>query len=119
MTMHGIDRIDHAITRATQAGLPLVPYPYHDVAAEVGIGDADVVSRMQRMLEEGVIRRIGAVPNHYALGLAAIAITDRGGCRCGPTICSRWCTARTVRRSTKKLQSLPHCWPGHAGAAMS
>ena len=51
--MQGIDRIDRAITRATQAGLPLVPYPYHDVAAEVGIGDADVVSRMQRMLEDG------------------------------------------------------------------
>jgi DNA-binding Lrp family transcriptional regulator len=73
--MHDIDRIDHAIIRATQAGLPLVPYPYHDIAAEVGISGADVVSRMQRMLEDGVIRRIGAVPNHYALGLVANAMT--------------------------------------------
>ncbi len=28
-------------------------------------------ARLTRLLEAGVIRRIGAVPNHYALGLAA------------------------------------------------
>ncbi len=30
---------------------------------------------MQRMLEEGTIRRIGAVPNHYALGLSHNAMS--------------------------------------------
>jgi len=89
--MHGIDRIDHAIIRATQAGLPLVPFPYYDVAAEVGTNGADVVSRMQRMLEDGVIRRIGAVPNHYALGLVANAMTvwdvdDEALGRLGPRV---------------------------------
>lgn len=73
--MRGIDQTDRAIIRATQAGLPLVPYPYHDVAVEVGLGFADVVSRMQQMLDAGAIRRIGVVPNHYALGLVANAMT--------------------------------------------
>jgi DNA-binding Lrp family transcriptional regulator len=29
------------------------------------------MQRMRRMLERGVIRRIGAIPNHYRLGLSA------------------------------------------------
>ena len=31
--------------------------------------------RMQRMLDLGIIRRIGAVPNHYALGYRANGMT--------------------------------------------
>ncbi len=69
------DGIDRAIIRATQAGLPLVPFPYHQVAAEVGTSPEAVMRRMRRMLEAGIIRRIGAVPNHYALGLVANAMT--------------------------------------------
>ena len=63
-----IDSLDRAIIHATQAGLPLVPEPYAAVAAQVGAEPEEVMRRMQRMLEAGVIRRIGAVPNHYALG---------------------------------------------------
>lgn len=64
----GIDSTDRAIILATQEGLPIDPQPYHRVAEAVGIEPAEVMTRMQRMLETGVIRRIGAVPNHYRLG---------------------------------------------------
>lgn len=63
-----LDAVDRRIIVATQAGLPRVPQPYHAVAEQVGIGAAEVMERLQRMLDNGVIRRIGAVPNHYALG---------------------------------------------------
>ena len=63
--------IDRAIIQATQAGLPLVPQPYHAVAAQLGLEPEEVMQRMQTMQEAGVIRRIGAVPNHYALGYTA------------------------------------------------
>jgi len=63
-----IDTLDRAIIEATQAGLPLVPEPYRAVAESVGCSAEEVMSRMERMLAEGVIRRIGAVPNHYVLG---------------------------------------------------
>jgi DNA-binding Lrp family transcriptional regulator len=63
-----MDAIDRAIVLATQDGLPLVARPYEEVALRVGISEADIIARMQRMQSEGVIRRIGAVPNHYALG---------------------------------------------------
>jgi DNA-binding Lrp family transcriptional regulator len=66
-----MDEIDRKIVTATQAGLPLVAQPYHKVAAELGLEPADVMRRIERMLETGVIRRIGVVPNHYELGLSA------------------------------------------------
>jgi len=64
----GFDELDHAIVLATQAGLPLVPRPWHEVARQVGATPAQVMERVERMLERGAIRRIGAVPNHYAIG---------------------------------------------------
>ena len=69
--MTGLDDIDRRIIKATTVGLPLESEPYHAVAAEVGVPVDEVVARMTAMLETGVIRRIGAVPNHYRLGVSA------------------------------------------------
>lgn len=63
-----LDELDRGIIELTQAGLPLVPRPYQQIAEQLGTSAEQVMTRMQRMLESGVIRRIGAVPNHYTLG---------------------------------------------------
>lgn len=70
-----LDATDRAIVRATQSGLPLVSAPYAEVARLAGTTEADVMARINRMLEAGIIRRIGAVPNHFALGLDRNAMT--------------------------------------------
>ncbi len=70
-----IDSVDRRIILATQAGLPLAARPYHRIAATLGIEPAEVMQRLRRMLAAGIIRRIGAVPNHYALGYRANAMT--------------------------------------------
>lgn len=66
-----IDAIDREIIRATQGGLPLCARPYHAVAEALGLDAAEVMARLRRMLAAGIIRRIGAVPNHYRLGYRA------------------------------------------------
>jgi DNA-binding Lrp family transcriptional regulator len=48
-----------------------VSRPYDAIGGELGIGGEEVIARLRRMLETGVIRRIGAVPNHYAIGYTA------------------------------------------------
>jgi DNA-binding Lrp family transcriptional regulator len=63
--------IDRRIVAATQAGLPLVPEPYRVIAEQVGLDEAEVLARLRKLLDDGAIRRIGAVPNHYALGFTA------------------------------------------------
>ena len=63
-----LDETDLAIMRATQAGLPLNPQPYQRIAEQLGLTAKVVIERMAAMQEQGIIRRIGAVPNHYKLG---------------------------------------------------
>jgi len=70
-----LDGIDRQIILATQSGLPLEPQPYHAIARQVGVTPEEVMARMRRMLATGMIRRIGAVPNHYALGYKANGMT--------------------------------------------
>jgi len=69
--MPAFDEIDRRIIQATQDGLPLVSRPYHAVAEALGLSPDDVIERIRRMGESGAIRRIGAVPNHYRLGVRA------------------------------------------------
>lgn len=69
------DAVDLALIRATQGGLPLVPQPYHALAAQVGIVAEEVMARIEKMQQAGIIRRIGVVPNHYALGYKANGMT--------------------------------------------
>jgi DNA-binding Lrp family transcriptional regulator len=69
------DDIDRRLIVATQAGLPLTPQPYAAIADQLGIAATEVQARLARMLGNGVIRRIGAVPNHYALGYVANGMT--------------------------------------------
>jgi DNA-binding Lrp family transcriptional regulator len=66
-----LDLIDRKIVEATQAGLPLVAQPYRAIAEAVGVSEAGVIARLSRLLQAGAIRRIGVIPNHYALGLTA------------------------------------------------
>lgn len=66
-----LDTIDRQLIAATQAGLPLVHEPYRALAAQLGLDEADVRARLQALLDRGAIRRIGAIPNHYALGFTA------------------------------------------------
>lgn len=66
-----LDGIDRRLIVATQGGLPLVPRPYHALAEQLGLSAEEVMARLRRLLESGVVRRIGAVPNHYALGYTA------------------------------------------------
>lgn len=70
-TDYAIDAIDRQLIILSQAGLPLVKDPYAQLAAQLGISEGEALQRMQAMLAHGVIRRIGAVPNHYQLGYRA------------------------------------------------
>lgn len=63
--------LDERIVALTQAGLPLVSEPYHHLAKQLGVSAEVVMARLQAMRDDGRIRRIGAVPNHYKIGYRA------------------------------------------------
>lgn len=66
-----LDAFDRALIAAVQSGLPLVARPYEAVGAMLGVDGERVRTRLAAMLDEGLVRRIGAVPNHYRLGFTA------------------------------------------------
>ena len=70
-----LDAIDRALIVATQGGLPLAARPYRLVGEQVGVSAEEVMARLRAMLDAGIIRRIGAVPNHYAIGWTANGMT--------------------------------------------
>ena len=66
-----LDPLDRRIVQRLQAGLPLTSRPYDAVADAIGVAPEVVRARVAALLADGRIRRIGAVPNHYALGWRA------------------------------------------------
>ena len=70
-----MEELTRKIIELTQEGLSLVPSPYAEIASTLGISEEEVIGRLQKMQENGIIRRIGVVPNHYALGYKANGMT--------------------------------------------
>ncbi len=94
---------DRRLIEATQEGLPLVAEPYAQIGARLGISAAAVQARLAKMLEAGLIRRMGAVPNHYRLGFVANGMSvwdvddaqvDVLGVRVGKLACVSHCYRR-------------------------
>ncbi|MEJ5330318.1 MAG: AsnC family transcriptional regulator [Desulfobaccales bacterium] len=55
-----MDAVDRAILNEIQSHFPIVPRPYAEVGERVGVSEAEVLRRVQALVEAGVIRRIGA-----------------------------------------------------------
>jgi DNA-binding Lrp family transcriptional regulator len=56
-----MDAVDRKILNILQRNFPLVAEPFKAVAEKVGISEDDVLLRIRRMKQDGIIRRIGAV----------------------------------------------------------
>ncbi|WP_049947687.1 siroheme decarboxylase subunit beta [Candidatus Halobonum tyrrellensis] len=58
-----------------QGGLPITETPYADVAEAIGQPTDWVVETIKRFDAEGKVRRVGVIPNHYALGYTENGMT--------------------------------------------
>jgi len=58
-----------------QGGLPMTETPYADVAEALGADTDAVLRTLRRFNAEGKVRRVGLVPNHYALGYSENGMT--------------------------------------------
>ncbi|MBP1711444.1 MAG: AsnC family transcriptional regulator [Deltaproteobacteria bacterium] len=63
-----MDNIDKIILNILQNEFPLKERPFLIVAGRCGISEEEAISRIQKMKEEGIIRRIGAVFDGAKLG---------------------------------------------------
>ena len=63
-----MDDIDKKILNILQKEFPLTEQPFQIVAEKCGISEEEALSRIQRMKDDGTIRRIGAVFDGTKLG---------------------------------------------------
>ena len=70
-TRQGLSDEERSLLLIVQDGIPLVPEPYAEIAARLGRSEGQVLATLHSLLERGMIKRLAAVPNHYALGVTA------------------------------------------------
>ena len=69
MSLVDLDSIDRKILVALQGDLDDSPEPYAGIASDVSISETEVIRRIKRMQEDGIIRRIGAMIRHIEAGI--------------------------------------------------
>ena len=73
-----MDEFDSAIVNCLQGGFPLVERPFAVVAAELGLAEEDLITRVRKLLEEGVLSRFGPMYQVERMGgafsLAALRV---------------------------------------------
>jgi DNA-binding Lrp family transcriptional regulator len=57
--MPTLDDIDRSILNRIQSDFPIASRPYRVIAEELGLDEADVIKRVLRLKDTGIIRRIG------------------------------------------------------------
>lgn len=62
---------DRELIKAVQHGLPVVNRPYADIAERLCTTEQDIIRRLQRLIDDGVIKRFGVVVRHRELGYKA------------------------------------------------
>jgi len=72
-----MDEIDKKILNILQKKFPLTEQPFLIVAEKCGITEEEALSRIQKMKDDGVIRRIGAVFDGAKLGRASTLCAAR------------------------------------------
>ena len=76
--MSHLDAIDRALLNRLQEDLPLCAHPFAVVAAELGMSQSDVLARITRLKDTGVITRFGPFFDAEAMGgafcLCAMAV---------------------------------------------
>lgn len=78
--MNDLDATDRAVLNRLQEDLPLSTRPFAAVADELGLGEADLIARIARMKQDGMITRFGPFYDAEAMGgafcLCAMAVPD-------------------------------------------
>lgn len=69
-----MDELDMELLKVAQDGLDLTERPYQAWGDVLGMGEDEVILRLQAMESEGIIRRFAATIGHRALGILANAL---------------------------------------------
>lgn len=69
-----LSTLDKKIIRRLQEDIPLTPHPYKDMADELNIDEDELISRIKKYKETGILKRISAILYHRQAGFKANAM---------------------------------------------
>lgn len=69
-----VDATDLALLAVLEGGLPLVVRPFAALAEKLGLAEEEVIDRLRRLLDSGIVKRFGVVVRHRELGYRANAM---------------------------------------------
>ncbi|MBE9563129.1 MAG: AsnC family protein [Proteobacteria bacterium] len=67
-------KTDQLLIKMIQNGLPLVSHPYAAIGEQIGLTEAEVIAKLNNLIDTGVIKRFGIVVYHRKLGYQANAM---------------------------------------------
>ena len=70
-----LDELDRQIITVIQTGMPVSSKPYLEIGKQLGITEDEVIARIKKFSDDGVIKRFGIVVRHHELGYRANAMT--------------------------------------------
>jgi DNA-binding Lrp family transcriptional regulator len=69
-----MDEIDNKLLTEMTKGIPLTGEPFSEIGQQLGITQQEVINRLVRLKQEGVIRRFGASIKPNSIGYSANAL---------------------------------------------
>jgi siroheme decarboxylase len=72
-----MDARDRELLNEIQAGFPVEPHPYAVIGERIGMGEHEVLSRIAKLKNEGIIRRMGASINSRRIGFVSTLCAAR------------------------------------------
>jgi len=68
------DARDRQLLERVQLGLPVCPRPYAEIGIELDMPEAEVIERLAKLKQKGLIKRMGVIVKHQELGYRANAM---------------------------------------------
>ena len=75
-----MDALYRRIVNGLQGGFPIAERPYAEAAERLGLSEAELIDRLQRLLDQGILSRFGPLYDAEKMGgsltLAAMAVPE-------------------------------------------
>jgi DNA-binding Lrp family transcriptional regulator len=72
-----LDELDRRVLNLMQASFPIARRPYQHVATDAGITEREVLERVQRLIEERIIRQVTPIFDTRALGYSSMLVAAK------------------------------------------
>ncbi|MCF8109388.1 MAG: Lrp/AsnC family transcriptional regulator [Desulfohalobiaceae bacterium] len=72
-----LDDLDREILNRIQSGVPLDKRPFQTLGREFGLSESEMLARVKRMGDLGIVRRLGPIINYPAWGMSGVLVAAR------------------------------------------